>query len=168
MILKVSRLGHPVLRQASEDVDPAAIAAGDYDDLAQDMFETMEAYRGVGLAGPQVHLPIRMFVYDAKEHPTGASTAPATGVVFNATYEPQGDAKLVEWEGCLSVPFLGGQTPRFERVRVRGLGSDGTPVDWIADGFLARIFQHEIDHTLGFVYLDRMESLSTLSYTIVL
>jgi peptide deformylase len=168
MILKCSRLGHPVLRQRAEDVSVDDVRAGNYDDLVEDMFETMEAYRGVGLAGPQVHLPLRIFVFDSKERDDGRGATPRRGVVFNGAYEPVGEAKIIDHEGCLSVPFLGGQVPRYEKVRLRGIDGQGDPVDWLAEGFIARIFQHEVDHTDGYVYLDRMPDLRTLGYTLVL
>ncbi len=168
MILKCSRLGHPVLRQISEIADPADIKAGNYADLVDDMFETMEAYRGVGLAGPQVHLPLRVFVFDSKERGKDSPSCPASGVVFNGVYEPMGEARVTDWEGCLSVPFLGGQVPRFGKVRLRGFDGGGDPVDWVAEGWVARIFQHEVDHTDGHVYLDRMPDMTSLGYTIVL
>ena len=168
MILKVSRLGHPVLRQVAEDADPAAIAAGAYRQLIDDMFATMEAYHGVGLAGPQVHLPLRIFVYDSKDTELDPSSPMRRGVIFNGKYEGIGDETITDWEGCLSVPFLGGQVPRYERVRLTGLNEKGKPVEIEAEGYLARIFQHEVDHTDGHVYLDRMPDLESLSYTIVL
>jgi peptide deformylase len=168
MILKCSRLGHPVLRQRSLDAPIDDIRTGNYEDLVDDMFETMEAYRGVGLAGPQVHLPLRIFVFDSRERDDGRSSCPHRGVVFNGVYEPADDARVVDWEGCLSVPFLGGQVPRFDKVILRGLDREGAPIEWRAEGFVARIFQHEVDHTDGHIYLDRMPDLTTLAYTIVL
>ncbi len=168
MILKVSRLGHPVLRQVAEDADPSEVTGGAYRQLVDDMFATMEAYRGVGLAGPQVHLPLRVFVYDSKDPEVDASSHLRRGVIFNGRYEGVGDAVIDDWEGCLSVPFLGGQVPRYERVRLNGIDENGHSVEFDAMGFLARIIQHEVDHTDGNVYLDRMPDLKTLSYTVVL
>jgi peptide deformylase len=168
MILKVSRLGHPVLRQIAEPADSADIARGKYRQLVRDMFATMESYRGVGLAGPQVHLPLRVFVYDSKDPELDASSPMRRGAIFNATCEGVGDAIVDDWEGCLSVPFLGGQVPRYENVRLRGLDELGHNIEIEAKGFLARIFQHEVDHTDGHVYLDRMPDLTSLSYTLVL
>ena len=169
-ILKVARLGHPVLREKCADVDPKDIKAGKFQALIDDMIETMHAYEGVGLAGPQVHLPLRIFVFEVQERVAkrrGVRQVGA-GVVFNGTYEPLGTDRITDWEGCLSVPFLGGETPRFRRVRLRGWDHEGNPVDVEAEDFTARIFQHEIDHTDGHVYLDRMPDMTTLGYTIVL
>lgn len=168
MILKVSRLGHPVLRQVASDASAKDITAGKYRQLVDDMFETMEAYRGVGLAGPQVHLPLRVFVYDSKDTSLEPTSPLRRGVVFNGVYEGIGDEAIEDWEGCLSVPFLGGQVPRYKHVRLRGLDVSGKPIELEAHDYLARIFQHEVDHTDGHVYLDRMPDLTSLSYTIVL
>ncbi|PYQ47572.1 MAG: peptide deformylase [Acidobacteria bacterium] len=169
-ILKVSRLGHPVLREKAADVNPKDIKAGKLRPLIDDMIETMHAYEGVGLAGPQVHLPLRIFVFEVEEKVAKRRGIPklGAGVFFNATYEPVGRETITDWEGCLSVPFLGGEVPRFKKVRLRGLDHEGAAVEMEVDGFTARIFQHEIDHTEGHVYLDRMPDLTTLGYTIVL
>lgn len=169
-ILKVARLGHPVLRQKASDVEPADIRAGRFDRLIEDMFETMEAYQGVGLAGPQVHLPLRIFVYAVEEEVARKRRVPSVqaGVFFNATFEPVGTTKVGDLEGCLSVPFLAGEVSRWDQVRLRGLDGSGKPAETVVSGFVARIFQHEIDHTDGHVYLDRMDDLTTLAYTVVL
>jgi peptide deformylase len=169
-ILKVSRLGHPVLRLKSSDVDVADIKAGKFRALIDDMIETMHEYEGVGLAGPQVHLPLRIFVFEVQERVAkrrGIAKVGA-GVFFNASYEPIGDETITDWEGCLSVPFLGGDVPRYKRVLVRGLDHEGNESELEVADFTARIFQHEIDHTDGHVYLDRMPDLTTLGYTVVL
>jgi peptide deformylase len=126
----------------------------------------MHAYEGVGLAGPQVHLPLRIFVFEVQERVAkkrGVKSVGA-GAIFNATYEAAGNDRITDWEGCLSVPFLG----RYRRIRVKGFDHDGDPIDIELEDFTARIFQHEIDHTDGHVYLDRMPDLRTLGYTIVL
>ena len=170
MILKVARLGHPVLREKAADLEIKDIKAGKFRPLIDDMIETMHAYEGVGLAGPQVHLPLRIFVFEVEEKVAkrrGIAKLGA-GVMFNATYEPTGTETITDWEGCLSVPFLGGEVARFKKIRVKGIDHDGEPAEIDIDGFTARIFQHEIDHTDGHVYLDRMADLKTLGYTIVL
>jgi peptide deformylase len=169
-ILKVSRLGHPVLRHRASDVEIADIRAGKFNALIDDMIETMHAYEGVGLAGPQVHLPLRIFVYEVQDRIAkrrGISKVGA-GVFFNATYEPIGDDKIIDGEGCLSVPFLAADVPRYKRIRLRGVDHEGNAAELDISGFTARIFQHEVDHTDGHVYLDRMPDLTTLGYTIVL
>ena len=169
-ILKVARLGHPVLRQKASDVEIKDIKAGKFRALLDDMVETMHAYEGVGLAGPQVHLSLRVFVFEVQERVAkrrGVKQVGA-GAIFNASYEGIGTDMITDWEGCLSVPFLGGETPRYKKVKLRGIDHDGDPIEIEVDDFTARIFQHEIDHTDGHVYLDRMKDLTTLGYTIVL
>jgi peptide deformylase len=169
-ILKVSRLGHPVLREKAADVEVKDIKAGKFQALLDDMVETMHAYEGVGLAGPQVHLPLRVFVFEVQEKVAkrrGISKV-NVGAFFNATYEPVGTETITDWEGCLSVPFLGGEVPRYKRLRITGFDHEGNAAELEVEGFTARIFQHEIDHTDGHVYLDRMPDLKTLGYTIVL
>jgi peptide deformylase len=169
-ILKVARLGHPVLRQKASDVEVKDIRAGKFRPLIDDMIETMHAYEGVGLAGPQVHLPMRIYVYEVQERVAKRRGVKAVGagVMFNATYEAVGDDTITDWEGCLSVPFLGGEVARAKKLIVRGIDHDGDAVEAQVEGFTARIFQHEIDHTDGHVYLDRMADMTTLGYTIVL
>ena len=169
-ILKVARLGHPVLRQKASDIDPDDVREGKLSDLIEDMHETMHEYEGVGLAGPQIHLPLRVFVFEVEEKVAKRRGIPKlnAGAMFNASYEPIGKETITDWEGCLSVPFLGGDVPRFKRIKVRGFDGEGKQVEFDLEGFPARIFQHEIDHTLGHVYLDRMPDLTTLGYTVVL
>src|ERR1044071_3965755 len=169
-ILKVARLGHPVLRQRASDVEVADIKKGKFNQLIEDMVETMHAYEGVGLAGPQVHLPMRVFVFEVQEKVAKRRNVPkvGVGVFFNATYEIIGNDTITDWEGCLSVPFLGGEVARAKKIRIRGIDHEGDEADIEVSGFTARIFQHEIDHTDGRVYLDRMPDLTTLGYTIVL
>ena len=169
-ILKVARLGHPVLRMKASDVEAADIKAGKFRALIDDMIETMHEYEGVGLAGPQVHLPLRIFVFEVQEKVAkrrGIAKLNA-GVFFNAVYEPIGTDTITDWEGCLSVPFLGGEVPRYKRLRLRGLDHEGNEAELEVADFTARIFQHEVDHTDGRVYLDRMPDLTTLGYSVVL
>ena len=126
-ILKVSRLGHPVLREKASDVEVKDIKAGKFKTLIDDMVETMHAYEGVGLAGPQVHLPLRVFVFEVQDRVAKRRGVKSVGVgaIFNATYEPLGTEQITDWEGCLSVPFLG-RIPIYEPIR-RG-GDTGVPI----------------------------------------
>lgn len=169
-ILKVARLGHPVLREKASDVEIKDIKAGKFRPLIDDMIETMHAYEGVGLAGPQIHLPLRIFVFEVQERVAKRRGIQKVnvGVFFNATYEAIGNETITDWEGCLSVPFLGGEVPRAKKLRLRGIDHEGEAAELEVEGFTARIFQHEVDHTDGHVYLDRMPDLKTLGYTLVL
>ena len=158
------------MREKTADVNPKDIKSGKFRPLIEDMIETMHAYEGVGLAGPQVHLPIRIFVFEVEEKVAKRRGIPklGAGVFFNATYEPIGRETITDWEGCLSVPFLGGEVPRYKRLRIRGLDHEGNEAELEVTDFTARIFQHEVDHTDGHVYVDRMPDLTTLGYTVVL
>src|SRR6267378_1612189 len=129
-ILKVARLGHPVLRHKASDVEIKDIKAGKFRALVDDMIETMHEYEGVGLAGPQVHLPLRVFVFEVAEAVAKRRGVAKLGVgaIFNATYELAGDESITDWEGCLSVPFLGGEVARHKRVIVHGIDYEGKAV----------------------------------------
>jgi peptide deformylase len=164
-VLKVARLGHPVLRQVAEPVSPEAIAAPEIQRLIDDMFETMDDHDGVGLAAPQIHVPRRIVVYGVRENPRypEAPAIPLT-VLVNPRLTPIGAEQEEDWEGCLSVPDLRGMVPRFQRVQVEAYGRDGRPLRYDAEGFHARVVQHECDHLDGKVYLDRMRSAETLTF----
>lgn len=169
-ILRVARLGHPVLRQRASDIEVADIKAGKFRSLIEDMFETMHEYEGVGLAGPQVHLPLRIFVFTVDDDVSRKRKVPPLqpGAFFNASYEILGEERVTDWEGCLSIPFLSAETPRARKIVLRGINEIGEAEEKEVSGYSARIFQHEIDHTDGHVYLDRLDDLTTLSYTMIL
>ena len=169
-ILRVARLGHPVLRQKASDVEIADIKSGKFRQLIDDMFETMVEYQGVGLAGPQVHQSLKIFVFAVEEEVARRRKVDKVnaGVFFNASLEFVGEAKVTDWEGCLSVPLLAGEVSRYESLIIRGIDVKGEPIEQPITGYTARIFQHEVDHTLGHVYLDRMTDLTSLTYTITL
>jgi len=169
-ILKVARLGHPVLREKASDIEVADIKSGKFRSLVEDMFETMHAYEGVGLAGPQVHLSLRVFVFTVDEAVSRRRKVPplTPGAFFNATYEILGEERITDWEGCLSVPLLAAETPRAKKILVRGINESGEVEEKEISGYAARIFQHEIDHTDGHVYLDRLPDLTSLGYTVIL
>ena len=168
MILKVSKLGVNVLRQVAADVEPQAVAKGAFEPFVEMLLDTMREYDGTGIAAPQVFTALRIFLYEVvPERRNKKEKAVPPTVLFNARYEPIGDETEVDSEGCLSVPFLwGGEVPRWKAVRVRALDRKGKPVEFEADGFHARVLQHEIDHLDGIVYLDRMKDLKSLSYTV--
>ncbi len=163
-ILKIARMGHPVLREVAESVgDPSH---PEIRRLARDMVETMVDAGGAGLAAPQVHVPARMIVFRVPAERTveGEEPAPGVTVLLNPEVEPLGPETAVSWEGCLSIPGLRGAVPRFLRIRYRGLDLDGAPVSVEAAGFHARVVQHEVDHLDGVLYLERMEDLRLLAF----
>jgi peptide deformylase len=164
-ILKVARLGHPVLRRVAEPVPPHEIQQPETQRLIDDMIETMHEYAGVGLAGPQVHVPRRIAVLEVESHPRypDMPRIPLT-VLVNPVLTPVGDETEEDWEGCLSIPDLRGVTPRWRVVRLEAYGRRGERIELTAKDFFARVLQHEADHLQGRVYLDRMRDLSTLAH----
>ena len=137
--------------------------------LIDDMFETMAAARGAGLAAPQIGEDVQLviFGFDHNERYPDAPAVPQT-VLINPTITPLGDEMEDAWEGCLSVPGLRGVVPRFKRIRYTGVDGQGRPIDREADGFHARVVQHECDHLIGRLYPTRMRDLTQLGYTSVL
>lgn len=156
-ILKIARMGHPVLLQRCAPVeDPAA---PEIRRLVADMIETMEDAPGVGLAAPQVHTPLRLFVFRIPgERTAGTSDDLPVGnsVLINPTLELLGEERVLGWEGCLSIPGLRAAVPRATRVRYRGVDCDGTGVEREVSGFHARVVQHEYDHLDGVLYTMRL------------
>ena len=137
--------------------------------LIADMFETMEAAHGAGLAAPQIgeNLQLVIFGFAHSERYPDAPPVPRT-VLLNPSIEPLDDALEEGWEGCLSVPGLRGVVPRYARIRYRGVDPEGRPIEREADGFHARVVQHELDHLIGRLYPTRMRDLSKLGFTSVL
>jgi peptide deformylase len=164
-ILKVARLGHPILRTVAEPVSPEAIKAPEIQRLIDDMLETMDEYDGAGLAAPQVHVPRRIVIYGVRQNPRypDAEDVPLT-VLVNPKITPATTETVEDWEGCLSLPDLRGRVPRFTRVDVEAYGRDGRRLRFSAAGFHARVVQHECDHLDGTVYVDRMQSMASLTF----
>jgi len=153
-ILKIARMGHPVLlARAAEVTDPAGPAVAR---LLADMAETLEDAGGVGLAAPQVHVPARLFIYKVPPGRGGGPEIPLTAVI-NPVVTPVGDEITLGWEGCLSIPGLRAAVPRYERVRLTGVDADGAPIDQEIAGFHARVVQHEADHLDGVMYPMRLK-----------
>jgi peptide deformylase len=140
-------------------VRPDEIADPELQALIDDMVETMIDAHGVGLAAPQVGVELQLFVYRAP----GPPEIPLH-VVINPMLTPQAGEMIYDWEGCLSIPDLRGLVPRHPVVRIQGLDREGSPLDYLASGFEARIVQHENDHLNGVVFLDRMRDLRSLTY----
>jgi peptide deformylase len=163
-ILKVARIGHPVLRARAVDVAPDLIAAAETQRLIDDMIETMHEYDGVGLAAPQVHVGLRLAVIEVSEEDERAEEGVPLTVLVNPVLRPLGDKTVNGWEGCLSIPDLRGRVPRLRRLELRALDRKGKPFRLEAADFFARVIQHECDHLDGSVYLDRMEDARSLSF----
>lgn len=164
-ILKVARLGHPVIRKPSLAVPKETIGSPEIQHFIDNMIETMREYDGVGLAAPQVHVSKQMAVIEVTENRRypGEGPIPLT-VLINPKILSMSKKQLGDYEGCLSVNELRGKVPRAESLEVECYNRKGEKVKLHAHGFLARIIQHECDHLLGKVFLDRMPDLSTLAY----
>lgn len=153
-ILKIARMGHPILRERAAPVsDPAAPEIAS---LIDDMVETMRDAGGTGLAAPQVHVPLRIVVYFVDGARNNGESVPLT-VLINPILEPLGEDREYGWEGCLSVPGLTGLVGRAKRLKWSALAPDGSPIGGIASGFHARVLQHECDHLDGILYPARMD-----------
>jgi peptide deformylase len=160
-ILKVARMGHPVLRERARPLDKSALRQPLVQKLIDDMVETMFEYHGVGLAAPQVHEGIRIFVALLEEEPGPDSDAVA---LINPEITPQGTALVDGWEGCLSIPDIRGMVPRHAEILVRALDREGKPIELRLKNFAARVAQHETDHLDGVLFFDRMTSMESLTF----
>jgi peptide deformylase len=173
-ILKVARMGHPVLREKARAVEPAEIVSPEFQRLIDDMFDTMREYQGIGLAAPQIHEGVRLFV-------AGLRTSKLTGVMsdddempFIALINPvitpviAPGATSIEidedWEGCLSIPDIRGKVARPKAVSVAGFNRQGKKIVLQASGLPARVIQHETDHLDGILFFDRMTTFETLTF----
>ena len=166
-VREILKLGDPRLLRVAPPVtefDTPALHA-----LIADMFETMVAARGAGLAAPQIGVDLQLviFGFTHNERYPDAPPVPNT-VLLNPVITPLGDARVDGWEGCLSVPGLRGLVPRYERIRYTGLDPQGRPIEREAEGFHARVVQHECDHLVGRLYPTRMTDLTKFGYTEVL
>jgi peptide deformylase len=162
-ILKVARMGHPVLRAKARAVDRQEIKSAAFQKLVDDMIDTMIEYHGVGLAAPQVHEGLRVFVAAIGDEDDQAAEVEPLAIV-NPEITPVGAETIEDWEGCLSIPEIRGRVPRFREIRVRALNRDGERLDLHARGFSARVLQHETDHLDGVLFFDRMRSFDSLTF----
>jgi peptide deformylase len=164
-ILKVARLGHPILRAVAEPVPLEGIGASALQQLIDDLVETMAEYDGAGLAAPQVHVSRQVVVFGVEANPRypDAPSIPLT-VLINPRLTPLTDETQEDWEGCLSLPDLRGKVPRYRRVRVEAYDRQGKRLAYTAEDFHARVVQHECDHLFGKLYVDRMRSMASLSF----
>jgi peptide deformylase len=163
-ILKVARLGHPVLRASARDLTRQEIRSPEIQRLIDDMRATMYEYEGVGLAAPQIHESLRLAVLEVQAADDRAHAGMPFTVLINPKVTPLGEETVDGWEGCLSIPDLRGLTPRFPRLKVEALDRHGKPYTLDAEGFHARVIQHECDHLDGHVYIDRMRGMGTLTF----
>jgi len=154
-------MGHPVLRERARALSKSDLRDPLVQKLIDDMIDTMHEYHGVGLAAPQVHEGLRLFVALLDEDPGPKSEAV---VVVNPEIVPSASATEEGWEGCLSIPDIRGMVPRFTEVIVSALDRDGKAVEMTLKKFSARVAQHETDHLDGVLFFDRMTSMRSLTY----
>jgi peptide deformylase len=169
-ILKVARMGHPVLRARAKPLDPSEIKSPGVQQLIDDMFETMREYQGVGLAAPQVHHGLRLFVAGFAPRPNEDdedededASVPLMAII-NPEITAIGDEVVEDWEGCLSIPDIRGRVPRAHEIEVKAFDRKGRRISMRARGFTARVIQHETDHLDGILFFDRMRGFETLTF----
>jgi peptide deformylase len=162
-ILKVARMGHPVLRAKARPLEKAEIRSAVIQKLIDDMIDTMAEYHGVGLAAPQVHEGVRLFVAaldsGEDEEEDGEPIA-----VINPEITIVGGDIVEDWEGCLSIPDIRGRVPRAKAIKVRAFDRTGARIELSAHDFPARVIQHETDHLDGVLFFDRMKSLGSMTF----
>lgn len=164
-ILKVARLGHPVLRKQAASLTSQEIASPEIQKLIDDMIETMHEYDGVGLAAPQIHISKQIAVLEVDKNVRypNAPKVPLT-ILINPKIISRSKNLIEGWEGCLSIPDLRGIVPRNASLVCEALDRNGKPIKIEAKDFFARVIQHEWDHLQGSVYLDRVVNLKSLSH----
>jgi len=159
-ILKVARMGHPVLRKAARALDPTEVRTPAFQKLVDDLIETMVEYEGIGLAAPQVHESVRIFVAGVEGSGDNLKVLP----FINPVIEPTSEEIAEDWEGCLSIPDLRGKVPRSREIVVKALDRRGKPFEMALKNYPARVVQHETDHLDGVLFFDRMAKFDTLTY----
>jgi peptide deformylase len=167
MIREILKMGDPRLLRVAKPV--REFNTPELQSLVSDMFDTMRAARGVGLAAPQIGVDLALVIFgfqDNSRYPD-APPVPQT-VLLNPQITPLSDDEENGWEGCLSVPGLRGWVPRFARIRYQGFDLEGRPIEREADGFHARVVQHECDHLIGKLYPMRVRDFTRFGYTEVL
>ncbi|MDR0770454.1 MAG: peptide deformylase [Burkholderiales bacterium] len=169
MIREIVRMGDPRLQQVAREVEPEMFNTPELDALLQDMRETMRAQSGVGIAAPQIGVPLRVLVFGAEqsERYPEAPPIPYTELI-NPVLTPLDETMEEAWEGCLSLPGLLGIVPRYTRMRYAGFDPQGRYVVRDVEGFHARVVQHECDHLDGVLYPTRMRDMSRFGFADVL
>lgn len=164
-ILKIARMGHPILGQRAEEIDD--VFAPEVRRLLADMLDTLADADGAGLAAPQVHVPKRLVLFrvgDARPGEEPSDEAVPLTVLINPVIEPLSEEIEPGWEACLSLPGMMGEVPRHTEIRYSGLDINGDPLTRIATGFHARVVQHECDHLDGILYPMRMTDVSRFGF----
>lgn len=166
----ILRMGDPRLLQKASPVPAHAFGSAWLSDLLQTMYDTMAAANGAGLAAPQIGVNSQVVVFGSGQPNPRYPDAPVIPrtVLINPVLTRIGEGEETDWEGCLSVPGLRGQVPRWQRLRYQGFDQQGQPLDRTVDGFHARVVQHECDHLQGMLYPMRMRDFTQFGFTDVL
>lgn len=169
MIRDILKMGDERLLRIAPPVPEHLIGSAELQQLIDDMFETMRHVGGVGLAAPQIGIDLQLviFGFERSERYPDAEAVPQT-ILLNPVITPLSTEVEDGWEGCLSVPGLRGVVPRYKHIRYEGLDPQGNPIDRVADGFHARVVQHECDHLVGRLYPSRIQDFAKFGYTEVL
>ena len=169
MIREILKMGDPRLLRVAPLVPDAMFGTPELDELIADMFDTMHAADGVGLAAPQIGVDLQLviFGFESSERYPEAPEVPRT-ILLNPIITPLSQDMEVDWEGCLSVPGLRGAVNRHSLIRYEGMDPKGTAIERTAEGFHARVVQHECDHLIGRLYPSRITDFAQFGYTDVL
>lgn len=159
----IVRLGHPILRFPAETVEIDSLRAGDFNDLLNDLRDTLEASRAGTLTAPQLGVELQILAFRT-ELIEAAPAGSGIQIVVNPMLEPEHGELIYDWEGCLSVPDLKGLVPRYPNIRLRGVDHVGEALDLVAEEAASRVLQHAHDHLNGVVFLDRMRDLRSLAF----
>lgn len=166
-VRRVLKMGDPALYRKAEPV--TAFATADLRELVTDMFDTMVALNGAGLAAPQIGVSLRIAIFGVTTNPRYPQAEPVpTTVLINPVMTPMDDEMEEGWEGCLSVPGLRGRVERHRNLRYKGFDPDGQVIDRTVSGFHARVVQHECDHLDGILYPMRLKDIRNLGFEDVL
>lgn len=165
-VREIIKMGNPVLREIAEDFSPKEILSEETQSLVEDMWDSMEAAGGIGLAAPQIGISKQLAVIRLQEQSDRYPDMKDSEdfVIFNPKITILDKTEQGFWEGCLSIPGLRGYVERPRNIRVDYLDEDAKPKSIEIDEFLATVFQHEIDHLIGRLYVDRMKDITTLTY----
>jgi len=162
-ILDIAQVGHPVLREPTAELSAEALATSEVQQFIDDLIATMRAANGAGLAANQVYQPLRICAIEVRDNPRYPyrPNIPLT-VLVNPVLTPVGADMFENYEGCLSVPDLRGKVQRYCEIDVSALDRQGNPVNGRVKGMTAATYQHEVDHLLGMLFLDRVEDSTSL------
>ena len=169
MIRDILKMGDPRLLRVAPPVAAERFGSPELQGLIQDMFDTMAAAGGVGLAAPQIGEDLQLIVFGFERNVRYPEAAPVPlQVLINPRIKVLDASEELGWEGCLSIPGLRGEVPRPRRIRYQGVDGDGRPVDQEAEGFHARVVLHEYDHLIGRLYPSRIQDFARFGFTEVL